>query len=120
MLLVIAHHYDAEARWLCETLKRDYNIAATLLIPEAMGIDYSISLHLKNNGQHHSTIFFYEPETRLKSSEVWYAINRLSYINPLIWQHVDQVEKAYATNEINAFFSAFIQSLRCPVSNSIH
>lgn len=120
MLLIIAHHHDVEAQWLCKTLKEDYNLPVYIIMPEALGIDYSISLHLKNNGQHHSTIFFHAPEARLESNRAWYAINRLSYINPLVWQHTDPVEKAYATNEINAFFPALIHSLTCPVSNSIH
>jgi hypothetical protein len=120
MILIIAHHHDAEALWLCKTLKEDFSLPACLLLPEALGIDYSISLHLKNNGQHHSTIFFHEPELCLESNQVWYAFNRLSYINPLVWQYADPVEKAYAASEINAFFPALIHSLPCPVSNGIH
>ncbi|WP_183560423.1 hypothetical protein [Mucilaginibacter sp. SP1R1] len=120
MILIIAHHHDAEAQWLCQILKEDYDMPVYLLMPEALGVDYSISLQLQNNGLHHATIFFNEPQLRLECNEVWYAINRLSYINPIVWQHANADEKAYATNEINSFFPAFIHSLKCPVSNKIY
>ncbi|WP_184547496.1 hypothetical protein [Mucilaginibacter sp. FT3.2] len=120
MLLIIAHHHDAEAQWLYKTLKENYNQPLYLLMPEALGVDYSISLQLKNDGSHHASIFFYNCKVHLDCAEVSYAINRLSYIDPIIWKHADAVEKAYATNEFNAFFPAFIHSLKCPLSNRIY
>jgi hypothetical protein len=120
MLLIIAHHHDAEAQWLCNILKKDYNQPFHLLMPEALGIDYSISLQLKNDGKHHASVFFHESRVRIDGSQVTYAVNRLSYIDPIIWKNADAGERAYATNELNAFFPAFIQSLNCPLSNGIY
>ncbi|MDF2431383.1 MAG: hypothetical protein JWP44_1014 [Mucilaginibacter sp.] len=120
MLLIIAHHHDAEALWLYRTLKEDGVYPVLLLMPEALGIDYSISLHLNNNSSNQLAIFFYTPEVRVEGDQVKYAINRLSYIDPLVWRRADLIEKAYATNEINAFFPALIHSLSCPVSNRIY
>jgi hypothetical protein len=120
MLLIIAHHHDAEAQWLCKVLKEEGRIPVYLLMPEALGVDYSISLHLKNEGKHRSTVFFHTPKIRLELSQAHYAINRLSYIEPLMWARAAAAEKTYATTEINAFFPALIHSLTCPVSNPIH
>ncbi len=120
MLLIIAHHHDAEARYFHDLLQSENRVNTRLLIPEALGVDYSISLHLKNDGRHHASIFFYETGFTLNCDNLCYAINRLSYINPLTWQHTYPVEKNYATDEINAFFPAFIHSLKCPVSNPIY
>lgn len=118
MLLIIAHHHDVEAQWLYDTLRYENKFQVRLLIPEALGIDYSISLHLTGEG-HRSTILFYDGAEMIEGSQVWFAINRLSFVSPLIWERAEANEKAYATNEINAFFPAFIRSLDCPVSNSI-
>ncbi|WP_344757853.1 hypothetical protein [Mucilaginibacter dorajii] len=120
MLLIIAHHHDAEARWLCKILKESYNQPLHLLMPEALGIDYSISLQLKNDGLHHASVFFHEGKVLLDCNDVTYAINRLSYIDPIVWKHTNADERAYATNELNAFFPALIHSLKCPVSNRIY
>jgi hypothetical protein len=119
VILVLAHHYDAEAEWLCMTLRREH-IAALLLWPEALGVDYRISLFL---GHHEAAAgeitFLNERELPLESHSIRYALNRLGYIEPLMWDRAAPRERAYATSEINAFFSAFIRALPCPVSNPV-
>lgn len=120
MLLIIAHHHDAEAQWLCKNLSENYSGPFCLLMPEALGVDYSITLQLRNDGSHHASIYFYGSETYLDGDDVSFAINRLSYINPVVWKQAEESEKAYATNEFNAFFPAFIHSLKCPLSNYIY
>ena len=120
MLLIIAHHYDAEALWLYDTLNSEHTIPVTLLQPEALGVDYDISLYLTNNGQHESVVRFFNTGRHLKGSRISYAINRLSYIDPIVWQHAAQEEKTYAGNELNAFFPAFLHALPCALSNPIY
>ena len=120
MLLLIAHHYDAEARWLYDLLQSEKQVESLLLIPEALGVDYSISLHLNNCGKPRAAVYFYDTGITLNGDCVCYVINRLSYINPLTWQQASTIEKTYAASEINSFFSAFIYSFTCPVSNPIH
>jgi hypothetical protein len=119
VILVLAHHYDAEAEWLCGALRR-HRQAALLLCPEALGVDYRISLFLGGNGRHDSRVSFFHPQAHTFQGRcARYAINRLGYVEPLIWKQAESTEKAYATSEINAFFSAFVRALLCPVSNPV-
>jgi hypothetical protein len=115
----MAHHHDAEARWLYEALKQARQQVAHL-VPEALGLDYNITLRLNNCGPHGANVSFHQPARRLESRAVAYAINRLSYIDPLVWKKTEPAELTYATSELNAFFPALIESLPCPVSNRIH
>lgn len=89
-------------------------------MPEALGIDYDISLQLNNNARHQASVLFRNPEFKVKSQDITYTINRLSYIDPIIWKNSSKKEKLYATNELNAFFPAFLHALPCPVSNPAH
>lgn len=120
MVLILAHHYDAEAEWLADRLVSAYGVATTLLAPEALGLDYSLTLQLRNSGHHQATIVLFETGQRLDGGKLTYLVNRLSYIDPLLWKQSAEKERQYATNEVNAFFPAFIESLACPVSNPIH
>lgn len=120
MFLLISHHHDAEAQWLYRTLVTEYGIEAIHLLPEALGLDYSVSLQLNNHEGHSFTISFYEPKRLLESREITYAVNRLSYIDPILWHSSAPSEKAYAATELNAFFPALIHSLPCEVSNRVH
>src|SRR5881227_3930810 len=103
MILVLAHHYDAEAEWLRKTLREGYAQAALLLWPEALGVDYDISLRLRANGNHDATVSMFEPPSRTSCERsARYVVNRLGYIEPLIWKNAAPSEKAYATAEINS------------------
>jgi hypothetical protein len=121
MILVLAHYHDAEAHWLCHALRLDGRRRTTFLCPEAMGVDYSISLRLRNDGNHFAKITFIEPNAcSVNSNEIRFAVNRLNYIEPLVWKSAAAGEQLYATSELNAFFPAVIQSLECPVDNPVH
>jgi hypothetical protein len=119
VILILAHHYDAEAEWLCAALRRQGQSAA-LLWPEALGVDYAISLFLRSDGQHAGHIRFFGPPSRTVAiTDLRYAVNRLGYVAPLIWEHAVSGEREYATSEINAFFSGLIRALPCGVSNPV-
>ncbi len=120
MLLILAHHHDAEAKWLYDKLLAETQLKPILLMPEALGIDYDVTLQLSNNGRHHASILFYNPNFKIQSEDITYTINRLSYVDPLIWKNASKKEQLYATNELNAFFPAFLHALPCPVSNPAH
>lgn len=120
MILILAHHYDAEADWLCKIVEQDYQQAALLVWPEALGVDYSISLRLRGSGKHDALVsFFGPPASALSGRSARYVVNRLGYIEPLVWAKADSSEKAYAAAEVNAFFSAFVSALSCPISNPV-
>ncbi len=120
MILVLAHHYDAEADWLCRTVELDFQQAACLLWPEALGVDYRISLRLRGSGRHDALVSLVKPTASVFSGRsARYVINRLGYIEPLVWDKAIPSEKTYAAAEINAFFSAFVRSLPCSVSNPV-
>lgn len=119
MIVVLAHHHDAEAQWLCETLRRRGGLAL-LLCPEALGVDYAITLSLRNDGQHAWEIAFFDATIgRVSSDRIGFAVNRLGFIDPLMWRSASAGERAYASNEINAFFPALIESLRCRVDSPV-
>lgn len=119
LILVLAHHYDAEAEWLC-TVLRNHRQAVLLLWPEALGVDYRISLFLSGKAKPAGQVCFFQPPAfTFHGHSARYALNRLGYIQPLTWQHAAQAEKDYATAEINAFFSAFVRALPCPLSNPV-
>src|SRR3982750_4874085 len=120
MVLILAHHYDAEASWLFNKLLSECGVAATLVLPEALGIDYNVSLRLRNDGKHNASIFLYDKGSWIDGSTVNYVVNRLNYIEPLLWKQATESERTYATNELNAFFPALIHALCCPVSNRVH
>ena len=120
MLLLIAHNHDAEARWLYHTLNQGARLPVAYLVPEALGIDYKITLRLNNCGPHTASVWFDKPERRLESSGFTYVINRLSYVDPIAWHKAEPSELTYATAELNAFFPALVASLPCKVSNRIH
>ena len=123
MILILAHHFDLEAEWLHRTLRDDYAQASLLLWPEALAVDYRITLALHGDGRREADVAFFDRTVGALDRETFdcqasrYAINRLSYIEPSIWKNADTAEKAYAESEINAFFSAFVRALPCPVSN---
>lgn len=120
MILVLANHYDAEADWLRRALEQRGRHPVLLLCPEALGVDYGISLRLRNDGRHGCTVsFFGEAARRCDGDQIRYAVNRLGYIEPLVWRSADEGERIYATSEINAFFPALIESLRCPVDSPV-
>lgn len=120
MILVLAHHYDVEASWLCRSIQEHCGQSALLLWPEALGVDYCISLQLHGDGGHHAEVSFFERQMeKFDGRDPSYAVNRLGYIEPLIWDKAAGPEKAYAAAEINAFFSAFVRALPCPVSNPV-
>jgi hypothetical protein len=119
MILVLAHHHDVEAQWLLATLQRRA-IAALHLCPEALGVDYAITLALRNDGRHASEIVFFDDAVgRVASERFGYAVNRLGYIDPLVWRWAQEGERAYASSEINAFFPALVESLRCRVDSPV-
>ena len=120
MLLLLAHHHDAEARWLQQMLDQVYHLRMAYLVPEALGLDYNITLRLNNHGQPSATVAFNKAAWKLESNEVSYAINRLSYVDPIIGRKAQPSELTYAASELNAFFPALIASLPCPVSNRIY
>lgn len=120
MLLILAHHHDAEAKWLYDKLLAETNLKPILLIPEALGIDYDATLQLHNSGRHQASILFHNPDFKIESGDITYTINRLSYVDPIIWKNSLKKEQLYATNELNAFFPAFLHALPCPVSNPAH
>lgn len=119
MILVLAHHHDVEAEWLLATLQRRA-IAALRLCPEALGVDYAITLALRNDGRHASEIVFFDDAVgRVASGCFDYAVNRLGYIDPLVWRRAQEGERAYASSEINAFFPALIEALPCRVDSPV-
>ncbi len=120
MLLILAHHNDLEAQWLYTDLLAAGRVPARLLMPEALGIDYDITLQLHNRGNHGVHVQFYQPAETIDGSDVSYLLNRLTYIEPLVWNNAEPAEKTYNTNELNAFFPALIEAIPCPVSNPIH
>ncbi len=119
MILLFAHHYDAEAEWFFHELKKSCQLPVVWLIPEALGVDYSITLRFLKNGQTTGFVLLRSDERRLEMRDVRYAINRFAYIDPLIWEHAEPSEKAYAASELNAFFPAVIQSLTRSISKRI-
>ena len=119
MILIFAHYYDKEAQWLQQHLS--FPVAGPevkLVIAEALGIAYTVSLSIKDN-YNNSVIFFKDDMAEVSQEDVSLVINRLVYINPIAWNKSDEKEKTYAANEINAFFAAFIHSFTCPVINNI-
>ncbi len=120
MILVLANHYDAEAAWLRRALEERCRHPVLLLCPEGLGVDYSISLRLRNDGRHGCAIsFFDDAARRWDGDRIRYAVNRLGFVEPLVWRSAAEAERIYATSEINAFFPALIQSLRCPVDSPV-
>ena len=119
MILILAHHYDSEAKWLTDNLANGLkNSNVKLLIAEALGIDYLISLSLNDNCTK-TVIRFKNADKALHAEDILLVINRLVFIDPIVWNHSAESEKSYATNEMNAFFSAFIYSFTCPVINQV-
>jgi hypothetical protein len=119
MILILAHHHDAEAEWLVNCLQAQRR-RPLLLCPEALGVDYGISLRLRNDGRHDSAVAFFDPAVGgVGSGQFRYAVNRLGFIEPLIWRSAPEGERLYATVEINAFFPALVESLRCRVDSPV-
>ena len=119
MILVLAHHHDAEGAWLVHALQARQQ-RSLLLCPEALGVDYGISLRLRNDGRDESAIAFFDPSVGgVESAQFRYAVNRLGFIEPLVWRSAPERERLYATSEINAFFPALIESLRCRVDSPV-
>lgn len=119
MLLIIAHHYDREAVWLYENILENGEIPVRLLVPETLGLDYYISLNLSGTLVAKSSVKWFDTGETIFNTDVHWLINRLSYIDPMIWNQSEATEKQYATNELNAFFAAFIYSFGCTISNPI-
>jgi hypothetical protein len=119
MILVLAHHHDAEADWLLKALRR-HGAAVLFLCPEALGVDYAVTLSLRNDGQHASEFAFFDATIgRITSDRISYAVNRLGFIDPLVWRSAQEGERTYASSEINAFFPALIESLRCRIDSPV-
>ena len=119
MVLIFAHHYDMEAKWLAQYLPQQCSsIRVKLVIAEALGIDYDITLSIKNNSSN-AVVFFKDDTGPLACGSISFVINRLMFIDPIVWNKSDKKEKTYAMNEINAFFAAFIHSYKCPVVNAV-
>lgn len=119
MLLIIAHHYDREAVWLYENILENGEIPVRLLVPETLGLDYYISLNLSDTLAAKSSVKWFDTSETILNTDVHWLINRLSYIDPLIWNQSEATEKQYATNELNTFFAAFIHCFSCAISNPI-
>jgi hypothetical protein len=119
MLLIIAHHHDQEAVWLYKNLLESGEIPVRLLVPETLGLDYHISLNLFNTLAAKSSVNWFATGETIFNTDVHWLINRLNYIDPIIWNRSASAEKQYATSELNAFFAAFIHSFSCKISNPI-
>jgi hypothetical protein len=117
MVLVFAHHYDEEAKWLALSLQVQ-GMPLKLLVAEALGIDYDISLTIKE-GKAGISILFKDDTGEVGGNAVSLVINRLNYINPIVWANAAEKEKQYATNEINAFFAALLRAFNCRVLNPV-
>ena len=120
MVLIFAHYYDEEAKWLAANLSKHLRgIKVKLIIAEALGIDYDITLSI-NSDSSHVTIYFQNPAETLYGENVSFVVNLLSFIDPIVWKKANEKERFYAMNEMNAFFAALIHSFVCPVINPIH
>ncbi len=113
MVLILAHYYDKEAAWLADKLAD-----AFLLVPEALGVDYDITLRLSDR-EIRAALHPLQGGREFSSPDVSFMLNRLSFIDPLVWKKADETERTYVTGEINAFFAAFIHAFSCPVVNPV-
>ncbi len=118
---------------------------AFLLIPEALGVDYDVTLRLSDReilatlqplqgglefpvqGTERSALQIKDGcgsqelpgGWEFSSPDISFLVNRLNYIDPLVWKKAGETDRAYATGEINAFFAAFIHAFSCPVVNPV-
>lgn len=117
MILLIAHHHDREAQRLVTAIAGEGR-KALLLLPEALGVDYGVSLRINLP----SVIFRitpYEQGEPITAPAVSLLINRISWSDPVVWDQAVKKEKEYVASELNAFFAAFIYAFSCPVINPI-
>jgi hypothetical protein len=110
MILILCHLHDAEAIWLYQQLKRagSPDSVAIVSVNELLyartirhtlgcaGVEFSIQLQ---SGQ------------TLTRDELSMVINRLCYIDPVVWKQTSQVQYQYVSQEINALYMSILHSL---------
>lgn len=108
MILILCHLHDAEAAWLAHGLQQ---VGAPVLIVSAdelllaravshrlghAGADFAITLQ---NGQ------------CIRKDVISAVINRLSYLDPILWKRADPKQYQYVAQEFNALYLSLLHSV---------
>ncbi|HEX8330282.1 MAG TPA: hypothetical protein VF629_22315 [Hymenobacter sp.] len=110
MILILCHLHDAEAAWLCQRLRQlapatEVRLVSAEELLYARGVRHtlgrapaSFALTLQN-GQH------------VAGKDVTVLINRLCYLDPVLWQQRDAKQYQYVMQELNALYLSILHSL---------
>jgi hypothetical protein len=110
MILILCHLHDADARWLYQRLQRATS-------PESVAIISTDELLYAHRIQHTVSPsgvdfrFHLQNGRILEKKDLSLVINRLCYIDPLIWKWVGTQQYQYVSQELNALYLSLLHAL---------
>ncbi|RIV23338.1 hypothetical protein DYU11_10045 [Fibrisoma montanum] len=110
MILILCHPHDVEAAWLYEQLQR----AAPdqpLLIATADELIYARSIRQTLVGDDDTFLIRLQNGRTILKDEISVVINRLYYLDPVVWKAVSDKQYQYVAQELNALFLSLLHAV---------
>lgn len=110
MILIVCHLHDAEAAWLAQRLSHLAPGTPVLLV-SAEELLYARQVqHTLGDGPA-GFVLTLQNGRRIAAGDVAVVVNRLCFLDPVIWRQKDPQQYLYVLQELNALYLSLLHSL---------
>jgi hypothetical protein len=111
MVLILCHLHDADAVWLCRRLQQA-NPPVPVLIVSADELLLARTIrHTLDPSEDDDFLIVLQNGQRIEKANLSVVVNRLFFMDPVLWRHTDPKQYQYVTQELNALYLSLLHSV---------